>query len=553
MPSVPPIPVKSQELGTENATAHAVKRSLVLLAVATGLVMALLDATIVNIAVPAIMADLNTGVTAISWVVNGYNLSLAVLFLVMGRVAQRWGQRRLFVVGLVVFTLFSLACALVPNIGWLIVCRVLQGVGAAAMLPVSLSILLSVFPPERHGAAIGMWAGIGVVAAAFGPSLGGVLSEYATWEWIFYINLPIGLAAVLLACRFVPALPGSGRGLSLDVPGIVLSGTGFFCLTLATIQGNDWGWSSGAVVSLFLAAAVLLGSWVVLELRSRAPMLDLRTFRSRQFSAAMLATVLLSAALMGAVFLAVIYMVSVLGYSEVKAAVAVTPLPATGAVLAPLTGRLVDRVPPYVTGLIGVAAFATGLLLLAGLPAGATWGDIAWRAMIVGFGSGFSIPSLATVAMRHGGAQTPVQSSAAINWARQMGFVIGVAVLTAVLTGSLRADLSGAVAGVREQVFADSSIPTVGKAMIGVRLNELERQIDQIASEGRSPNIPSQTEMASRVPVEVAQARWFRRTFTAVRETLHSAAAGAFDGPFLTASLLALAAAVPVLLLGGRR
>ncbi len=527
------------------------KPRLTLLAVATGLFMALLDTTIVNIVVPSIMDDLQTGVTTVSWVINGYNLSLAVLFLVMGRVAQRYGQRRVFVVGLVVFTLFSLACALAPTISWLIAFRVLQGVGAAAMLPVSLSILLAVFPPQRHGAAIGMWAGIGVVAAALGPSIGGVLAEYAAWEWVFYINLPIGLLAVVLTYRFVPALAGTGRRLSFDIPGIVLSGAGFFCLTLATIQGNDWGWSSAAVVGLYVAAAVLLVAWVALELRVRDPLLDLRTFRSRQFSSAMLAAVLLSGALMGAVLLLVIYMVSVLGYSEVKAAIAVTPLPATGAVLAPLSGRLVDRVSPWITALAGALCFGVGLLLMTQLSDASTWGDVAWRAVILGFGIGLSLPSLATSAMRHGGTQTHVQSSAAVNWARQMGLVLGVAVLTAVLTGSLQSELSSAVAGARQKALADPEVPALGKVMLSARLDALRQEIELNAGDGRA-RMPSQAEVAAEVPEQVAQAPWFQRTVTDVRRALRSGAAAAFHWPFLVASLFAFAATVPGVLVGGR-
>lgn len=545
----------------------SVRPTLVLLAVATGLVMALLDATIVNIAIPAIMDDFDTGVTTVSWVVNAYNLSLAVLFLAMGRVAQRFGQRRVFVAGLVVFTLFSLACALAPTIEWLIAFRVLQGVGAAAMLPVSLSILLAVFPPERHGAAIGAWAGIGVVAAAFGPTIGGVLTEYAAWQWIFYINLPIGLLAVLLAFRFVPALPGSrtalaGAGtalrgsdapLNMDVPGILLSGAGFFCLTLALIQGNAWGWTSAAIVGLFVAAFVLLAVWVALELRSRDPMLDMRRFRSRQFSSAMLATLLVAASLMGAIFLLVIYMVNVLGYSEVKAAIAVTPLPLTGAVLAPLSGRLVDRFPPWILGTVGAACFSVGLFLMTTLPADAGWGDIAWRAVIIGIGSGLSIPALATTAMRYGGRDAAVQSSASVNWARQMGFVVGVAVLTAALTGSLQTQLTSAVDEARQKALADPDIPALGKVMLGSRLAGIETQIAAVAEGGRPPSIPSASQVAGDVPEEVAQAPWFKQAFATIRETLSAAAAKAFDWPFTVAALFSLVAIVPALLLDGRR
>jgi len=202
------------------------RKWLVLITVSLGLFMALLDATIVNIAVPAIMADMGAGVARVSWILNAYNLGLLVLILAIGRFSDRLGQKRVFLFGLVVFTGFSLACGLSPSIGWLIAFRVGQSVGAAALIPVSLSILLGAFPQRQHGLATGAWGGIGAVAAAAGPTLGGLLTQYANWNWIFFVNVPIGLAAIFLVLAFVPEHRRATSG-GFDPVGVGVSAAGF--------------------------------------------------------------------------------------------------------------------------------------------------------------------------------------------------------------------------------------------------------------------------------------------------------------------------------------
>ena len=234
------------------------RKWLVLAAVSLGMFMALLDATIVNIAVPAIMTDLNTGVTRVSWVLNAYNLGLAALFLSAGRLADRLGQKRIFIGGLVLFTLFSLACGLAPNIEWLIVFRVGQAIGGAAMAPVSLSILLGVFPQRQHGMAVGLWGALGAVAAALGPSLGGVIVQYAHWHWIFFINVPIGAIALGMALWVVPERKSRrGRGRPRPAGGAALQRRPLLPHPRPH-PGQSWGWSSGRVIGLLVAARGLL-------------------------------------------------------------------------------------------------------------------------------------------------------------------------------------------------------------------------------------------------------------------------------------------------------
>ena len=217
----------------------------ILIVVSFGMFMALLDVTIVNIAMPAIITDLDATLSQASWVLNAYNLVLAVFFLSMGRVADRYGQKRVFIFGLVTFTLFSLLCGFAPNIEWLIAFRAGQGLGGAAVLTISLAIVLGAFPKRQQGTAVGIWGALGTAAAAVGPVLGGVLVTYGHWSWIFFVNVPIGIVAVIVCARIIPRGERKERAEGgIDIPGMVISGAGLFCLTLALVEGDTWGWTS---------------------------------------------------------------------------------------------------------------------------------------------------------------------------------------------------------------------------------------------------------------------------------------------------------------------
>jgi len=223
----------------------------ILVAVSIGMFMGLLDVTIVNIAMPKIITDLHTTVTHASWVLNAYSLVLAVFFLSMGRIADRYGQKRVFMFGLVTFTLFSLLCGFAPNIDWLIAFRAGQGLGGAALLTISLAIVLGAFPRRLQGTAVGLWGALGTAAAAVGPTLGGVLVTYGHWSWIFFVNVPVGIFAVVVCAMVIP--PRVKRALvagSIDIPGMLISGVGLFALTLALVQGGTWGWTSASILAL---------------------------------------------------------------------------------------------------------------------------------------------------------------------------------------------------------------------------------------------------------------------------------------------------------------
>ena len=311
----------------------------ILIVVSFGMFMALLDVTIVNIAMPAIITDLDTTVAQASWVLNSYNLVLAVFFLSMGRVADRYGQKRVFIFGLVTFTIFSLLCGFAPNIEWLVAFRAGQGLGGAALLTISLAIVLGVFPKRQQGAAVGIWGALGTAAAAVGPALGGVLVTYGDWSWIFFVNVPIGVVAVVVCAWVIPRgerKPAAEGG--IDIPGMVISGAGLFCLTLALVEGDTWGWTSATVIALFVAAAVSFPLFMWWETSTASPMFPVSLLRIRSFTAANTAILFVGVAMGGTFLMLVIFLVSVLGFSELRAALAMTIMPVLALIVAPTSG-----------------------------------------------------------------------------------------------------------------------------------------------------------------------------------------------------------------------
>src|SRR6266498_4057169 len=296
-------------------------------AVAFGLFMIMLDNTVVFVALSAIQNDLHISTSELEWVVNGYALTFAVLMLTGGKLADLFGRRLIFMVGLAIFTAASLACGLAPSAGFLIGARVVQGVGAALMNPATLSIITATFPPRQRGMAIGIWAGVSALALAIGPLVGGLLTEDINWSWIFFINIPVGVAGVVAARVFIDETKDTSREQRLDLPGLVTSAIGLFALTYALIETNDHAWGSTRVLTLFAIALLALAIFVLLELHQRIPMLDLSLFRDPGFSGANTVMFLIGLAMFGIFFYNSLFLQRVLGYGAIK----------TGATFLPMT------------------------------------------------------------------------------------------------------------------------------------------------------------------------------------------------------------------------
>ncbi|MGH3049732.1 MAG: MFS transporter, partial [Gaiellaceae bacterium] len=249
-----------------------------LAAVAFGLFMIMLDNTVVNVALPTMEKDLHVSLASLEWIVTAYALTFAALMITGGKLADMYGRRRIFVAGLVLFTLSSLACGLAPNAGFLIGARAVQGAGAALMNPATLSIITATFPPKQRGQAIGVWAGVSALALAIGPLVGGLIVDNINWNWIFFVNVPVGALGIVASRIFIRESRDTSHEQRLDLPGLATSGAGLLALSYGLIEGNERGWASAEILSFFAAAAVLLVAFVLLEHRQRLPMLDLSLF-----------------------------------------------------------------------------------------------------------------------------------------------------------------------------------------------------------------------------------------------------------------------------------
>ncbi|HEX5642203.1 MAG TPA: DHA2 family efflux MFS transporter permease subunit [Thermoleophilia bacterium] len=453
---------------------------LVVLALAPGVFLTLADATVMSVAVPLIIRRLEGSVISVSWVMNGYNLVLTVLFLTMGRLADRYGHKLLFVLGLALFTAASVSCARATSVDALIAWRVVQAVGAAAVVPTALALLLQAYPEGRQGFAAGLFGALSSAAAAAGPVLGGVLVQRWGWPAVFWFNVPVGALGVAMALTLVRRRGGQRSAEPLDWPGVGLVTAGLFCLTLAIIQGNDWGWTSAVILGLFAAATAILGLWVWWELRTSSPLFDLRLFRRRTFAAASSAIMTVDTALMGTSFMLVIFMIAMMDYTELKAGLAIAVLPAAVLVLTPVAGWLTDRVGPRIPAVTGALVAAAGLVALASLERTDPLSAVLWRSGIVGAGIGLSLPALLAAGMSVVPGGVKGAGSGMLNTARQLGFLLGVAILVAVFAHTMNGAVNSAADKGQALVRADASLSEPVRAKLAGALDEA-RTIDATA------------------------------------------------------------------------
>ncbi|HXH96603.1 MAG TPA: MFS transporter, partial [Gaiellaceae bacterium] len=294
--------------------------------VAFGLFMIMLDNTVVNVALPSIERDLHITISELEWVVTAYALTFAALLVTGGKLADLYGRRRIFIVGLAIFTLSSLACGLAPSAGFLIGARTIQGIGAALMNPATLSIITATFPPKERGQAIGIWAGVSALALAIGPLCGGLIVDNISWNWIFFVNVPVGALGIAVSRLVITESRDTSHEQSIDVPGLVTSGLGLLALTYALIEGNRHGWTSAEILGLFAAAVVLLVAFVLVEHHQRLPMLDLSLFKIGAFAGANVVAMLVSLGMFGVFFFVSLYVQNILGYSPTKAGAIFLPM-----------------------------------------------------------------------------------------------------------------------------------------------------------------------------------------------------------------------------------
>jgi EmrB/QacA subfamily drug resistance transporter len=392
-----------------------------------------LDNLVVTTALPSIHRDLHASIQSLEWTVNAYTLTFAVLLLTGAALGDRFGRKRMFVVGLATFMIGSAAAALAPSIGWLIAARAFQGIGGAIVAPLTLTILSAAVPAERRGAALGIWGAISGLAVGLGPVVGGAIVQSISWQWIFWLNVPIALALIPLALRRLEESHGPNG--TLDLPGLALASTGLFGIVLAVIRGNQAGWTSTQVLLGGAVGVVLLGAFVAWELHTPKPMLPMRLFRSRTFSAANLTSLLMSFGMFGSVFLLTQFLQTAQGYTPLQAGLRVLPWTAMPLLVAPIAGILSDRVGGRPLMATGVALQAGSLAWLASIAtATVPYAALIGPFVMAGIGMGMFFAPVANVVLGAVAPDEEGQASGANNAIRELGGVFGVAVLAAIFT-----------------------------------------------------------------------------------------------------------------------
>ena len=400
----------------------------------TGAFLAFLDATIVNIAFPDIASSFpGASRGLLSWVLDGYFVVIAALLVPMGGLADRFGHKRVFLAGIAGFTAASLLCAIAPSLETLIAFRVLQGVGAAAIAPTSLAIVLDSFPSEKRATGVGLWGAAAAAAAATGPTLGGALVELSDWRLVFLVNLPLGLAVVLAGRRLLPQRPITDSRLP-DLPGALALAVGLAAITLGIVEGNDWGWTSAGVLGAFAGAAILLGVVVARSLRHPRPIVEPALFAHRSFAIGNLGTLLFAAAFFSLILGNVLFLTTIWGYTVLQAGAATLPGPALSTVVAGPAGRLADRFGHRAVIVPGTLFFAAGVMVLRSAGAEPDWLGL-WLpgSAMTGIGIGLAFPTLGSAAVRDVPDDRFATASAVNAAFRQVGAVLGTAILVAMV------------------------------------------------------------------------------------------------------------------------
>ncbi|HEX4746074.1 MAG TPA: MFS transporter [Gaiellaceae bacterium] len=396
------------------------------------LFMVVLDNLVVSTALPVIRVDLGASIEQLEWIVNAYTFTFAVFLLTGAALGDRFGRKRMFMIGVALFTVASALAALAPTTEWLIAARALQGVGGAIVTPLTLTILSAAVSSERRGLALGAWSGIAGFAVAMGPLVGGLVVEGISWQWIFWLNVPVGLLLLPLATQLRESY---GPDKAIDVPGVALGGLGLLGLVWGLVNGNADGWTSPQIVASLVVGVALLGAFVAWELRTAEPMLPMRFFRDRSFAAANGASLFMYFGMFGSIFLLSQFFQTAQGYSPLEAGLRVLPWTAMPMVVAPIAGALSDRIGGGRIMAAGLFLQAAGLAWIAAIStADISYSSLVGPFIVSGIGMGMFFAPVANVVLSAVRSVEEGKASGANNAIREVGGVFGVAVLASVFS-----------------------------------------------------------------------------------------------------------------------
>ncbi len=454
---------------------------LTLGAMCFALFMAMLDNTVVNVALPTIQGHFGSGVSGLQWVIDGYTLVFAAFMLTGGTLGDLYGRKRVFLIGLTIFTAGSLLAALAPSLNILIAGRAVQGLGAAALLPGTLSILTQTFPdPKERAQAIGIWAGVSGMALALGPIVGGALVDSLGWQSVFFLNIPIGIVAFIVASRVVRESKNP-EGRHLDLAGQVLAVVGLGTLTYALIEANNLGWTSPTIIGLFATAAIATGLFIWVELHSSSPMLDLSFFKNRTFAAAATVAGLVSFGMFGVFFFLTLFLQNVEGYSAFQAGLRSLPMTAAIIVMAPTAGWLAGRIGPRIPMAVGLAIVGVGMLLMERITPGMPYSQLWWNLTLLGVGMGLVMTPMTAAVMGAVPRARAGMASATSNASREVGGVFGIALLGAIVTHWFAKDLKDSLAAFPLPAAVKEKIVTLAGQGGGTAKGSLPTGVDPVA------------------------------------------------------------------------
>ncbi|MDT3427117.1 EmrB/QacA subfamily drug resistance transporter [Paenibacillus forsythiae] len=477
------------------------KRVFAFTAIVLGFFMALLDTTIVNIALPEMTRHFGGGVSEISWVMNGYNLAFAVFILTASRLADQFGRRKVFLIGIALFTLSSLLAGFAPSLGALIALRVIQGLAGAIIVPLTIPLTTSTFPKELHGAIIGIWGAVSGLAAASGPALGGVLTEKLNWQWIFFVNVPLGVLSLILTLMFIGESKDASAGRRVDAAGTMFITGSMFCFVYGLIRVDDWGWTSSAILLLFAAGLLLLLLFLYAERKGAEPMLPLELFKIKVFNGAALTLLIVGAGLMNISLLTSFFLTRIMGMTDLKAGLILSMMAVGATLTSAISGPLSGKYGSRWFAAAGVAVMAGAAYSLGGLTLSSPVGGILLRLTVSGIGVGLTMAPVMSAAVRNVPAEKVGISSGVINMTKALGSVLGVAIIVTALQHHLDGQVDAARSSAVQMIRDDGLLlPSVKEALA----TSLERAGS--GGEGGMASLPSPESAAAAVGSQLQSA-----------------------------------------------
>jgi EmrB/QacA subfamily drug resistance transporter len=434
------------------------RKGIAFIAIILGYFMALLDTTIVNVTLPEMTRHFNTAMDNMSWIVNGYNLSFAVFLITASRIADQFGRKRLFLIGTALFVVTSILCGLSTTVEAMVIFRVLQGLSAAIVVPVTIPLATNLFPKEKHGMVLAIWGAISSLAAASGPTLGGILTDSIGWEAIFFANVPIGIAAICLAIPLIRESFDSSAGRKIDWLGMLTLSVAMLCLTYGLINANDWGWNSAKLIGYMVAFLVCLILFFVAEFRTVEPMLPLWLLRILPFNGALLTLVLIGAGITASSYLMSYFLTEIMGKSILHAGTTISAMSLASMVVSALAGGISNKLGSRWFVTAGMVVLALSVYLDGSLSAASTEWSVIWRLVLTGVGIGLSVAPVMGASIRNVPEEKVGIASGILNMSRAIGSVLGVAILVSVLNTASSHYSADAINKMKQQIGSDNAL-----------------------------------------------------------------------------------------------